>query len=732
MARQELINGETLLSHRTKLNSMTQELYDFDATVIHNFDTHILHVSKNGNDTTGVGTIENPYLTIAKALSTITDNSETIRYAIHIHPGIYQEANPLNIKSYVTLVGIGDVRLTPNTVSSDMITFDAFGTLENITIYGVTGAAAISGTTNAIIIRDLVVINCQTGITFNNASGRLDVYGAIILTSAFTMGTVIESLAGLVNARNITVYPGSSVTTVVSADGANAAAIIMGISGQEISATNAFYANNGGSIGYSSAVFSNVVNGIRVNNNSLVRGVGFASDNSLSYDLLQEDVDSRIFIDGGIINFEKVSAQEWQGIQLDVLSSVEGDEGSITTGEKHVGTPESGSETVLGEGDSTTRGMLVYTYDGSFTDVTSAASSLSGSTFTFPTTINSGFYVAWNLIDSSTSDYKKFFGLKVLVNSAMVVGTGSYEIEYWNGSGWFPIHYMTTQGNSPYISRIETFAEQAEYQQVRFDSELSGINPPFSPENGPWMKNDPVSLGTNRYWIRFRITAPLTTSPTIEQIKLHTNRTEINSDGWVEYYGLSRPTRVLPIDFSMSVPATESNQQPTNISLYISDNIYMNRVLNGFRNDKTDLATINFLLPSDFDSSTTMLFIMSYRSPAAGDVVWKVNYAHTNNNGGSDLYLDAITAPTTGPNELEITTVDTITAGEVGKQHNLAFELDLSKTSAWNTNAESDLIWISIRRLGSDIQDTVAGDIAVVNTLGRYVAWNNGTRFIDT
>ena len=64
----------------------------------------------------------------------------------------------------------------------------------------------------------------------------------------------------------------------------------------------------------------------------------------------------------------------WDGIILHFHDEKAGDEGVSIFGEYHVGAPEQGYELVVGEGDSYTRGMLVYTYNGSiYTDISSAA-----------------------------------------------------------------------------------------------------------------------------------------------------------------------------------------------------------------------------------------------------------------------------------------------------------------------------------------------------------------------
>lgn len=66
-----------------------------------------VYVSKSGNDTTGNGSFGKPYLTIAKAFTSITDSSPTKRYTISVSPGDYAEN--LTIKANVFVKGSGPI-----------------------------------------------------------------------------------------------------------------------------------------------------------------------------------------------------------------------------------------------------------------------------------------------------------------------------------------------------------------------------------------------------------------------------------------------------------------------------------------------------------------------------------------------------------------------------------------------------------------------------------------------
>lgn len=62
------------------------------------------YVAKTGNDSTGDGSQEKPYLTISAAMAAITDATPTKRYVVRIAAGAYTEAS-VSIKANVFLVG---------------------------------------------------------------------------------------------------------------------------------------------------------------------------------------------------------------------------------------------------------------------------------------------------------------------------------------------------------------------------------------------------------------------------------------------------------------------------------------------------------------------------------------------------------------------------------------------------------------------------------------------------
>jgi len=124
-------------------------------------NAHQIYVTKAGNDTTGDGSILNPYLTIGKAFSRITTSSYVNIYAVMVGPGNYTETS-LAFPVWTWLIGssIDNVRITdtshninvaPNVAS--WVSTDARGGMSNIFLVGSTGIVgnfqALTGSTGA-------------------------------------------------------------------------------------------------------------------------------------------------------------------------------------------------------------------------------------------------------------------------------------------------------------------------------------------------------------------------------------------------------------------------------------------------------------------------------------------------------------------------------------------------------------------------------------------------------
>lgn len=153
----------------------------------------VLYVAKDGNDTTGNGSILFPYATVAGANAAITDNSISKRYLIFIQNGTYDEATPIALKPYVYYLGQGwGTRI--NSTSNNRITVDASFTgngrsaLMNLAVTGSTSLYFdFSGFGAASAVIDITNISINGGITFIGRTAGADFLQAI---SSYCLGNI--------------------------------------------------------------------------------------------------------------------------------------------------------------------------------------------------------------------------------------------------------------------------------------------------------------------------------------------------------------------------------------------------------------------------------------------------------------------------------------------------------------------------------------------------------------
>ena len=204
------------------------------------------------------------------------------------------------------------------------------------------------------------------------------------------------------------------------------------------------------------------------------------------------------------------------------------------------------------------------------------------------------------------SDYT-YGGAKAKIDTLGVVEPENVSGEYLIGSAsWLAVPFMATDADFPYAQKAHHLATCSSCsEQWRFG---------FDPDNlpVPWPKITLNINGTNytKYWSRFRITSNITTNPIMEQIKLHTNRTEINETGFVEKFGIARtPITLLSGIGNLTENASGSAQ---NRNVPYAPGITALRTSNRFRNNFTDDGLLGILVPYGVDTSIPLLVDISY------------------------------------------------------------------------------------------------------------------------
>ena len=690
-----------------------------DQSRLFQYPESVLIVAKSGGD----------FTSIKDAIDSITDNDETHRYTVQVAPGLYTENNPIQGKSYVTVeaMGLHTVRVIAGNSNADLFTSAHFFYLIGFSFVGVTGAnnyAINHSVPGEGVSKDCVFTDCSNGVCVNNSSGLYNILEAALYTpTIINMQKGINVLAGNVTISFLKVVVGSTINIVLNADGTDATVLLDTITAASPNITTGFNLDNDASIsGFGiklvamtdGMVISGTGTSVKLdalqilscqNDGFRIENVGtginvnlFATTVSgcagLNYNILNPNC---IVVGNGFTEVANSFVVEGAKFYTYLLDITEGDPGLHIFGEAKVGSVEFPAESSLGEGDSTVRGMKVFTYDGSsYVDVSSAAASASGSTFTFPNLlVNSAIYISSELIQSA--DYYKHHGIKTLVSTAAV--GGEIVIEYWNGSSWIEINGSEIQASGKYYPFAKQYFQQTGSYQLRYDPVLN---------NDDWDKNDLMSYGTALYWIRFRIDTQLTTAPIFEQWKYHVNRFEPNADGFIEYFGKARPVGQLAMNIGGSKPI-EGNMQSQ--SIYVSENIGVGFLGNKFTATQ-DILGFNGRIPFNVDTSAPVNIIWSGLFNTSHTPVFTVRWAWVKQ--GDTLY-------TTEPGQVN-NYHETTVSRAVLLNTNEVFQadIDISDMIARRESGFGDELWISVQIT------TISGTFSIAGGTSDYTKWCEG------
>ena len=310
------------------------------------------------------------------------------------------------------------------------------------------------------------------------------------------------------------------------------------------------------------------------------------------------------------------------------------------------------------------------------------------------------------------TDYLIHCGLKVNVIAAAVLGAGSIVFEYYNGSVWKAFNHMVTDSNAPYSSHSNTKLELAGSYQIRYSVLMKR----------DWVKT--IIDEKSRFWIRMRVDSTITQSFTIDHLKLHTSRTEINSNGFLEYFGNARPVKVMYINYGSFHAANDS---PDNQDVYLSDYIGVGRVENKFTKDAIDRTGFVKILPLDIDTSCPLKVRMKWivdDNIKSGDAILKIRWGLS--KSGTTVSKDTGGSPTVAIGERSFSAIITIPVGSQYKEIITDAYLDIPEAIAELSRTDCSSLWISVERTGSLIEDNFDDDVIMHDLEAYYVSWREG------
>lgn len=646
-----------------------------------------LFVDLNGNDTTGTGSRNNPYRTVGKGVTVADTMTPTTVNPVNVNvaTGAFVES-PLTVNSGVCVCGDNTVLVT-DSPTLDFITLSEAGYIQGCTVTGVTTVGKYCIVASGTAAGSPRIIDVAVGVSST---------GGIKLTST------VAGYAPVIQSCYIFGFSGDGLRVESN--------INLTLANTDIS----------GTLGTSRGL---VTDGDAVVETSSVRitncGTG-AYHNSTG--LLKTDV----VVSGCTIPAERigVSPVQFKDAELDldrvVTSSTAGLVGTILNtaeetkyqilNELSVGVVGDGRRSVFGEGDSYSNGMQVWTDNGStFTNVTEAASSSTGSTFTFPnTSVNTAIYFSTLRSSVDSGDFLKFFDAEVVATVAKVGGT--IVLEYWDGSSWVQFNHMSRDSSPPYNPYEKRIFERVSTEHIRYDKDI----------DNDWTKNDPVSLGVSLYWIRYRISSALTTAPVFEKWKVGTNRTEIEEDGYQNYFGKART--VGKLDFNAS-NFQAANNSPVNNDLYFGDNLGVGMIENSFSDSATDRSGLVTTLPQDLDTSCKILArFKMYMINGGGNVYLTLRWA--NNSDGDGCYESTTYSPSSHPREQTLTKTVSVPS-PANEQFSVEFEMDVSDFIT-KSDTGGDLLVLTIQRSGNSGNDTNSDNMVLIQLDVLYTKWSNG------
>lgn len=143
---------------------------------------NVLYVAKNGSDTNGDGSINNPYLTIKKAVevsNTLYNTNTSTSTTISVQSGLYTEVCPIEVPKNVSIIGdsLRGVSIKPSVPSANLFYLNNGSYIKELTVRDYESPSkAFSfnpANTAGVITRSPYILNC-TSLNSNGTALYID------------------------------------------------------------------------------------------------------------------------------------------------------------------------------------------------------------------------------------------------------------------------------------------------------------------------------------------------------------------------------------------------------------------------------------------------------------------------------------------------------------------------------------------------------------------------------
>lgn len=695
------INSGDIVINNGNIDLITSKAINFIKYPDNFIQEKTLYISPSGSNTAGDGSATNPYKDLTGIKDSIESGDISVPSAstpltISCDSGIYIQS-PVDFSSYDNIMIIGKSSRTifvASNPSEDLITLGHSMTIKSVLIQGVTS-------TDKYLIKIIgqdEKISSLFDVFFNTGSSN----GVTVTNNSGLFRTIIANCFS------------SQITSAFITCNSNTHIITSAVAGIGNGTSSVGFIQNGSGMLYVyTSNLDNFMTDVIINgNDGIVQLNNLTSLNTNK--VLNQLGTSKLEVLGGDFDATKVSLVDSSVIEGYFFNKLIEQNQFRIVSETSIGLPDSGKETSLGEGDSYVSGLLAYTYNGlTYSSVSSEAASPSDSTFTFPSSlVGNSIYIssAFNI-----SSPLKFYGLKINISTACSLGLGDIVFEYWNGSSWVEFNHMMVKSGNPYLSYANSKFEETGLFHINFDARI---------END-WTTNDPVSIGVNLYWVRFRIVGvTLTTPPVFEQIKINTSRIAFEPTGFQNTYGLGRPKKKFPI--SLGGLQSNSGRTPNSSDVFLSQSLGISGDENSFPSNQDRSKIFSQFIPFDLDTSCPAELTISYfgDSSLAGVVQWEVIWATSLPLDG--VYGSSVLSPITSSTERSNTVTDSIPILSANTDRILSIQLDIPEALTQQTNGNpSSKLWIRLTRDVSGA-DTYSGNIILTEFSVYYTSYRDG------
>lgn len=473
------------------------------------------------------------YTSIASAIASITTAGPTNRFKVEVGPGIYVEP-PMTGKEYVDVMSITgpmQTMIVASTPGSALITFAGTGMFSGFTLTGTSGAPLMlmASTGKTQLIDNVMVFNATIGLSVTAGYVLGNSMNAIAYPTTSIGKMVSLTSTGSATIKALGSAEGAAVTTAISAIGSS---VKLTVHGARLTATSTTAIDiDDAIVDLVDTTIKNATIGVQLDGSCVLSADTLYMDDSVTYHANILSANVTLKLAGGEIDRNRViPAAGFQGETAQFIDS--SDKVMLTWAEMSVGRPMHPRQMSVGDGKEYSSGMKVYTTDntasstsdgGNLTDVTAAATSPSGSTFSFQG-VTANHTIIIGTLFGTTTDMLKISSLVMhQVAAAVEVTTKSFALELWDGSNWYETSTFAVDNVNLY-----------RYSNNIFQRANSEENIFFTPSDD-WTKKtiDSQTL----YWLRVRIKTTITTAPTFQQLHVQHNFSRFTIKGQQFFVG---------------------------------------------------------------------------------------------------------------------------------------------------------------------------------------------------